>query len=93
MAEKDLLPLEGNTNEEAANEAVQSAPEATQTPDNEATPTDAPESAEPELTSETPEPELDTPVVPAAEEAVEEAASAPSSETESDEIPTETPSS
>ena len=93
MAEKDLLPLEGNTNEEAANEAVQSAQEATQTPDNEATPTDAPESAEPELTSETPEPELDTPVVPAAEEAVEEAASAPSSETESDEIPTETPSS
>jgi len=93
MAEKDLLPLEGNTNEEAANEAVQSAPEATQTPDNEATPADAPESAEPELTSETPESESDTPMVPAAEEAVEEVASAPSSETESDEIPTETPSS
>ncbi|MDG1252814.1 MAG: DUF349 domain-containing protein [Schleiferiaceae bacterium] len=36
MAEKDLLPLDGNTNEEAANEAVQSAQEATQTPDLEA---------------------------------------------------------
>ena len=36
MAEKDLLPHEGNTQEEAANEAVQSAPEATQTPDTKA---------------------------------------------------------
>lgn len=36
MAEKDLLPHEGNTQEEAANEAVKSAPEATQTPDTKA---------------------------------------------------------
>ncbi len=60
MAEKDLLPLDGNTIEELANEAVQSAPEATQTPDTQVLTADAPESVEPEMPTESSEtqPEL-----------------------------------
>ncbi len=102
MAEKDLLPLEGNTNEEAANEAVQSAPEATQTPDTEATPSDAPESTEPELAAEAPEevpqPEMaeapmeeTTPEEPVVQEAEAPESAAPELTSETSEPEPDTP--
>ncbi len=86
MAEKDLLPHEGNTQEEAANEAVQSAPEATQTPDTkvedavpspedvvETAPEPTPESG-PEVADVAPETEadLETETSPVASEEVGE---------------------